>query len=55
MTGNGKGGFKAQMPYESGLMIRGEVRKMEKIMLKNGRKAILVARNNEELLIVEVL
>ena len=55
MTGNGKGGFKAQMPYESGLMIRGEVRKMEKIMLKNRRKAILVARNNEELLIVEVL
>ena len=50
MTGNGKGAFKAQMPYESGLIIRGEVRKVEEIKLaislycKN--KRIIQIQNN---------
>lgn len=55
LAGDGQGNFKAQMPYESGLMIRGEVRKIVEIGQKDGRKAILVARNNDYLVIVEVL
>ncbi len=54
LAGDGQGNFKAQMPYESGLMIRGEVRKIKEIGLKDGRKAILIARNNDELVVVEV-
>jgi len=55
LAGDGQGNFKAQMPYESGLMIRGEVRKIKEIGLKDGRKAILVARNNDYLVVIEVL
>ena len=53
MTGNGKGGFKAQMPYESGLFISGEVRKVRKITLKNGVEALVFARNNDKLKIMK--
>ena len=53
MTGNGKGGFKAQMPYESGLFIAGEVRQVRKITLGNEVKALVFARNNDELQIMK--
>lgn len=54
-TGDGAGNFKAKMPYESGLMIKGEVRKIRHVVLVNGRKALLIARNNEQLKVIEIL
>ena len=54
MTGNGKGGFKGQMPYESGLMLNGEVRKIREIGL-NGRKVLIVAVNDGKVAIIEVI
>ncbi len=55
MEGDGKGNFKGVMPYESGLMIKGEVKKIKKINLANGAKALLVAKNNEELEVIQLL
>ncbi|MBJ6368623.1 VCBS repeat-containing protein [Snuella sp. CAU 1569] len=54
MQGDGKGKFKSFMPYESGLMIKGEVKKMKEIRLKGGKKAMLIAKNNDHIQLVEL-
>ena len=52
MQGDGKGNFKGLMPYESGLMIKGEIRKIKEITLKN-KKALIFAINNGKVVVVE--
>lgn len=52
LPGDGKGNFEAKMPYESGLMLKGEVRKIKEIHSTANKKAILLARNDNRLAIV---
>ncbi|MBJ6367464.1 VCBS repeat-containing protein [Snuella sedimenti] len=54
LLGDGKGGFKSQMPYESGLMIKGEVKAAKKMRLANGETGILFAKNNDYLQLVRI-
>ena len=51
LLGDGKGGFKELKPYESGLMIKGEVKHLKKMRLINDTSGILVVRNNKEILL----
>ncbi len=53
LTGNGKGDFRAHMPYESGLWVPGEVRAVKKITLAHG-KGVLFAKNNDYLQLVQI-
>ena len=46
LLGDGKGTFKPMMPYESGLVVQGEVRHAQGITI-NGNKAIVFAKNND--------
>ena len=48
LKGDGKGGFKALLPRESGLVMRGDVRNMKIIKVKE-ETHLLVAKNNEAL------
>lgn len=52
MQGDGKGKFKGLMPYESGLMIKGEIRKIKEIILKN-KKVLIFALNNGKVVVVK--
>jgi len=49
IVGDGSGGFKTELPYQSGLMVTGEVKAMRKISLNNDEKGILIAKNNDYL------
>jgi hypothetical protein len=48
LKGDGNGGFKAVLPRESGLVMRGDVRNMKTIKVKE-ETHLLVAKNNEAL------
>ncbi|HSI74505.1 MAG TPA: VCBS repeat-containing protein [Lunatimonas sp.] len=54
LIGDGKGGFVSQMPYESGLMIRGEVKSTIKMKLAGGADGILFAKNNAPLQLIRI-
>jgi len=54
LLGDGKGGFVSQMPYESGLMIRGEVKAAIKMKLAGGSEGILFAKNNAPLQLIRI-
>ncbi len=54
MLGDGGGGFKSEMPYQSGLMVTGEVKAAEKMKMAGGREAILFAKNNDYLRLLEI-
>jgi hypothetical protein len=54
LLGNGKGDFQAQMPYDSGLLVRGEVRAVKKIKLAQGT-GILFAKNNDYLQLLKIV
>lgn len=49
LKGNGRGDFHPLEPGESGWIIKGEVRDIQKIKLADGRTLMLVARNNEKI------
>ena len=49
-----KADFNSQMPYESGLMIKGEVKSAKKMRLANGETGILFAKNNDYLQLVKI-
>lgn len=53
LKGDGKGNFKYLTPEQSGLFVRGEVRDVKEIDGPNGRKFLLVARNNDKALLFE--
>ena len=53
MSGDGKGNFKALVPGESGLMVKGEVRKTELIRC-NRQLAIAFAKNDDRMQIFEI-
>ena len=55
IVGNGKGNFNSKMPYESGLMVKGEVKAVEKIKLAGGHEGLLFAKNNDYLQLLKVL
>lgn len=55
LLGDGKGGFTSQMPYQSGLMINGEVKAARKIKLSGGQEGILFAKNNDYLQLVKII
>ena len=54
MVGNGKGAFSSKMPYENGLMVKGEVKAIEKIRLAGGQEGILFAKNNDYLQLMKI-
>ena len=54
LQGNGNGSFRSFMPYESGLMLKGEVKKLSGIKLNDGKKGMLIAKNNGYLQLVEI-
>ncbi|MBD3628942.1 VCBS repeat-containing protein [Cyclobacterium sp.] len=54
LLGNGNGGFESQMPYQSGLMIRGEVKSAKKMNLAGGDEGILFAKNNDFLQLIRI-
>ncbi|MEO7766951.1 MAG: FG-GAP-like repeat-containing protein, partial [Ferruginibacter sp.] len=47
LEGNGAGRFNALSPFQSGLMVTGEIRDIKKIKLANGHQSLLIARNND--------
>lgn len=55
MLGTGKGGFESKMPYQTGLMVKGEVKAAKKIRLADDRTGILFAKNNDYLQLLEIL
>jgi hypothetical protein len=55
MVGNGKGSFSTKMPYESGLLVNGEIKAIESIKLAGGQEGILFAKNNDHLQLLKVL
>lgn len=54
LIGNGMGDFKSQMPYQSGLMIRGEVKSAKTVKLADGDQGILLAKNNDFLQLIRI-
>ncbi len=52
LQGDGNGEFKAKTMMESGLKIVGDVRDME-LLNKNGRKYILVAKNDDQMQLIK--
>ncbi|WP_162417179.1 VCBS repeat-containing protein [Cyclobacterium roseum] len=54
LLGDGEGGFESQMPYESGLMIRGEVKSAKKLKLAGGQAGVLFAKNNDFLQLLRI-
>lgn len=53
MTGDGNGHFIPSMPTESGIAIEGEIRAVVPIRRANQKFVLLVARNNDTLVLVE--
>ncbi|MGH2643613.1 MAG: FG-GAP repeat domain-containing protein, partial [Chitinophagaceae bacterium] len=53
LKGDGKGNFTYLTPEQSGLFVRGEVRDIKEINGPNGKKYLLVARNNDKALLFE--
>jgi hypothetical protein len=43
------------MPYESGLLVNGEIKAIESIKLAGGQEGILFAKNNDHLQLLKVL
>ncbi|WP_420322220.1 FG-GAP-like repeat-containing protein [Flagellimonas sp.] len=54
LIGNGHGDFKGLMPYKSGLMVKGEVRRIKEIKLANGSKGLIFAINEDSLKIEQL-
>ena len=54
LLGDGEGGFISQMPYESGLFVKGEVKAAQKIKLTGGEEGILFAKNNGYLQLIKL-
>nr|MBI1230506.1 hypothetical protein [Cytophagales bacterium] len=54
LLGGGKGGFESQLPYQSGLMIRGEVKSAVKMKLAGGFEGVLFAKNNAPLQLIRI-
>ena len=52
LAGDGKGDFQAVEPSESGLVLKGAVRRMEILELANGDEVLLVGVNNEDLQVI---
>lgn len=51
LTGDGKGNFESLSIQESGFLVRGEVRSLQRIRLGQGTDAYLVGRNNDSTLL----
>ncbi len=54
LLGDGKGGFKTLMPYETGVHISGEVKSINKIRLAGDKKGFLIAKNNDYLQLLKI-
>tara|TARA_R110000823_G_scaffold211018_1_gene341390 strand:- start:3343 stop:6693 length:3351 start_codon:yes stop_codon:yes gene_type:complete len=54
MIGDGEGRFISQMPYDSGLMVKGEVKAAIKMKLAGGNEGILFAKNNDNLQLLQL-
>jgi enediyne biosynthesis protein E4 len=52
LKGNGDGSFKSLRANESGIFLEGEIRDMKRIKI-SGKNCILVARNNDRLVVLE--
>ena len=54
LYGNGAGEFRVSNNMDTGLLLKGSVRDLKQVLMKDGKKLILVAKNNEALQIMEV-
>ncbi len=54
LTGNGKGGFLAMPPGKSRFFAQGDIRDMILLNGKEGRRFILLARNNDTMSLIEI-
>ena len=54
LLGEGDGRFRSQMPYESGLLVKGEVKSVKKLKLAEGQIGILFAKNNDYLQLLKI-
>ena len=54
LEGDGKGGFNPIPSYKSGLFVKGDVKNAKWIRIKEGKQAILFAKNNEKLQLVKI-
>lgn len=55
LLGDGKGAFRSVMPYESGLLVKGEVKNIQKIELADGSHGVLFAVNNDYLKLFQII
>ncbi|MEK7256635.1 MAG: VCBS repeat-containing protein, partial [Bacteroidota bacterium] len=53
LLGDGKGNFQTQLPRQSGFFVKGEIRDMISLPVKN-KRLILVARNNEAMEVFQI-
>lgn len=54
LLGDGAGGFSTEKNYKTGLNIKGSIRDLELIKLANGKKVLLVGKNNTSLEALEI-
>ncbi len=55
LLGDGQGAFKSVMPYDSGLLVKGEVKNIRKIKLADGSQGVLFAVNNDYLKLFQII
>ena len=53
MLGDGSGNFTPSMPTESGIHIEGEIRGISRLKMADGKYGLLIARNDDTLMIVQ--
>lgn len=54
LQGDGTGSFRAQMPFESGLYLEGDVKAAARIRLADGTWGIIIAANSGPLQLVSI-
>ncbi|MEQ9289045.1 MAG: VCBS repeat-containing protein [Cyclobacteriaceae bacterium] len=54
MINDRRGGFEAQMPFENGLYVKGEVSAVGTIRIPGGEEALLIAKNNDKIQLIKL-
>ncbi len=54
LKGDGNGGFETKFFNETGFFANGDVKHLEMITTQNGKKYVLVVKNNNDLQVVEI-
>ncbi len=54
MAGDGKGGFKPVMPFNSGVYVNGNISEAKFIKMLSGKKTIIIAKNDDGIQFLEI-